>query len=104
MLKNFWWSTSLNDRRGVSWLSWAGMSMSKTKGGLGFRSLYGFYIALIGKLCWNFIKNPQSLVARVYKARYFPTTNILKADAKAGFSYIQRGIITAKDMISEGFR
>lgn len=62
--------------------------MSKTKGGLGFKSLYGFNIALIGKFCWNFIRNPRSLVARVYKARYFPTTNFLKADVKSSSSFI----------------
>lgn len=57
--------------RGINWLGWGDMSISKHKGGLGFRSLYDFNIALVGKQCWKFIKEPQSLVARLYKARYF---------------------------------
>lgn len=77
--------------------------MSKAQGGLGFRSLYGLNIALIEKLCWNIVKNPQPLVARVPKARYFPATSFLKANVKSGSSFIWRGIVTARNTISEGF-
>lgn len=38
------------------------MSMSKGAGGMGFRDLYGFNIALLGKHCWNFLSKPNSLV------------------------------------------
>lgn len=51
MLNKYWWCTSSNDRRGISWLSWDSMSSSKSKGGMSFRNLYGFNIALLGKLC-----------------------------------------------------
>lgn len=53
--------------------------MTKFDGGLGFRDLHGFNLAMLGKQCWNFINRPDSLVARVYKARYFPTTSIFDA-------------------------
>lgn len=32
--------------------------MVKSKGGLGFRDLYGFNLALLGKHVWNFLNNP----------------------------------------------
>lgn len=53
--------------------------MTKIKGGLGFRDLHGFNLALLGKHVSNFASNPQSLVARVYKARYFPNSHVLQA-------------------------
>lgn len=57
ILNKFWWISRSDDKKGVHRLSWEAMSMSKSKGGLGFCSLYGFNIALLGKICWNLIKN-----------------------------------------------
>lgn len=80
------------------------MCMSITNGGLGFRSLYGFNIALLGKHVWNFMNNPQSLFSRVYKARYFPDTSILKEKKGHNPSFIWQGILTAMESLSKGFR
>ncbi|KAL8099954.1 hypothetical protein AgCh_032277 [Apium graveolens] len=74
------------------------------KGGLGFRDLYGFNIALLGKHCWNFINNPQSLVSRVYKERYFSNTTMLGAKKGQNPSFIWQGIMTAKTELQKGFR
>lgn len=104
MLNKYWWCTSSNDRRGISWLSWDAMSTSKSKGGMGFRNLYGFNIALLGKNCWNFIKKPQSLVARVFKARYYPNSHFLHASVSLGSSYVWSGIMTAKNSIFKGYK
>lgn len=40
--------------------------------GLGFRDLYGFNLSLPGKQGWKFISNPETLVTRVFKAKYYP--------------------------------
>lgn len=52
--------------------------MAKTDGGLGYRDLYGFNLALLGKLCWNFLNKPDYLVAQLYKARYFPNKSLFE--------------------------
>ncbi|XP_074378321.1 uncharacterized protein LOC141719854 [Apium graveolens] len=104
MLNKYWWCTSSSDRRGISWLSWDSMSSSKSRGGMGFRNLYSFNIALLGKHCWNFIKKPHSLVARVYKARYYPDSHFLHASVSPGSSYIWSGIMTARRNICKGYR
>lgn len=54
-----------------------GQDVLSDGGGLGFRSLHDFNQALFGKYIWNFVNNPASLVAKVYKAKYFQECNIL---------------------------
>lgn len=80
------------------------MSVSKSNGGTGFRDLYGFNIALLGKHVWNFMHKPQSLVSRVYRARYFSDGNVLKAGKGSKPSFIWSGIHTAKEELKSGFR
>lgn len=80
------------------------MSMTKQKGGLGFRSLYGFDIALLGKHIWKCSQNPDLLVSRILKAKYFPDTHILKAKKGQGSSFIWTGLWNAKEVLKKGFR
>lgn len=53
--------------------------MAKGRGRLGFRSLFGFNIALLGKQVWRCVNHPELLVSRVLKARYFPDSSMLNA-------------------------
>lgn len=80
------------------------MCSSKSKGGLGFRNLHGFNLALLGKHIWSFINKPSSLVARVYKARYFVDYNVLHAGRGTGSSFIWNGIWEAKECMKGGYR
>lgn len=104
MMNDFWWSSNSNNNRGIRWLSWEKMSMARNEGGLGFRNLYGFNVALLGKHCWNFLNKLNSLVSRVFKARYFPNTSFSLATRSGGASYIWSGIWTAKETLIRGFR
>ena len=49
MMNGYWWKSNSNNYRGLCWLSWENMSMVKSKGGMGFRDLHGFNLALLGK-------------------------------------------------------
>lgn len=51
--------------------------MSKSRGGMGFKSLFGFNIALLGKQVWKCIEQPELLVSRILKARYFAGVHVL---------------------------
>lgn len=105
IFNNYWWrSGGATNQKGINWLSWINMCSVKTEGGMGFRNLYGFNIALLGKHVWNFLHNTTSLVARLYKVRYFPNSNVLKASRGHGASFIWTGIYTAKEDLYKGFR
>lgn len=71
IMNNYRWSSNNNNKKGINLLSWEKMSLAKCNAGLGSRSLHGFNLALLGKHVWNFLRNPSSLVARIFKARYF---------------------------------
>ena len=55
------------------------MCTLKEEGGLGFRDLKAFNLALLAKQGWHLQMNNNSLVHRVLKARYFPNTDFLHA-------------------------
>ena len=66
MLNWYWWKTANNSSKGIRWLAWNKMYTAKDRGGLGFRSMHGFNLALLGKHVWNFLNNQRSLVARIF--------------------------------------
>jgi hypothetical protein len=43
--------------------------MRKEFGGMGFRHLHGFNLAMLGKQGWNLLTNQDTIVARIFKAR-----------------------------------
>lgn len=104
MMNAFWCKYNSSNNKGVKWLSWSRMSMSKANGGLGFRDLHGFNLAMLGKQCWNLIKNPSTLVAKLLKARYYPNCNLLQACRTGGSSVTLSGIWAAKENMKEGLR
>lgn len=47
--------------------------------GLGFRDLKAFNLAPLAKQGWRLLSNPQFLLARVPKDKYFPHCNFIQA-------------------------
>jgi len=70
LLMNFWWEKNAK-KKGIPWIAWKRLQYSKKEGGLGFRDLAKFNDALLAKQVWRIINNPNSLFARIMKARYF---------------------------------
>nr|KYP38216.1 Putative ribonuclease H protein At1g65750 family [Cajanus cajan] len=52
MLNSFWWGSNHHTGRGIKWLSWDKLTMRKEYGGMGFRHLHGFNLAMLGKQGW----------------------------------------------------
>ncbi|KAL8127117.1 hypothetical protein AgCh_014147 [Apium graveolens] len=104
LMNGYWWNSGEAQTKGIWWLSWERMGVAKCQGGMGFRNLVGFNLALLGKHIWNFLENPHSLVARVFKARYYPNNHLLQAIRGGGSSYIWSGLWEAKEMLKTGYR
>lgn len=77
-VRQFWWSTC-KEKHKIPWIALEKITRSKKKGGLGIRDLRDFNIVLLAKQSWRMMQNPQSLLARVYKAKYFSKSSLLEA-------------------------
>lgn len=75
------------------------MCKAKSKGGMGFKNLQIFNQSVLAKQGWRFLIYPDSLVSRVFKAKYFPTTDFLNASICRHPSY---GF--GRDLLHKGIR
>lgn len=101
-MSKFFWNSSNENSSHISWMSWNRMSKHKHAGGLGFKCLRDFNLSMLGKQCWRLITNSDSLVARVYRAKYYAQGEFLGAKLGGSPSFIWRSIFEAKQVISSG--
>ncbi|MCH88735.1 RNA-directed DNA polymerase (Reverse transcriptase), partial [Trifolium medium] len=104
MLNSFWWGAKGENRKGIRWMSWERLTMRKEWGGMGFRSIHGFNIAMLGKQGWNFLTKPDAMVSRVFKAKYFPNGDFLGSSLGHNPSYVWRSIWSSRIVLREGYR
>lgn len=88
LMCKFWWKNSTKRDKNMYWMCWERMSKQNLVGGLGFRRLHDFNVALLGKQGWRLIVHLNMLVSRVYKARYYPNDNFLNAKIGTNPSYV----------------
>lgn len=69
------------------------MNYSKKEGGLGFRDIENFNIAVLAKQAWRFLQSPETLLSRLLKSRYFHDTDILHAQLGKQPSHGWRSIL-----------
>lgn len=72
------------------------------RGGLGFRSLTSFNLAMLAKQGWRLLKEPQSLVAKIYKGKYYKHSGVPEATLGRSPSLIWKSIWSAMKVIREG--
>ena len=88
--------------KGVKWMSWERLCGVKEDGGLGFKKLRSFNIAMLAKQSWRLINNINPIVTQLMRARYYPNSYFLNAQIAANPSYACRSIIESKDVVRQG--
>ena len=86
MIRKFWWGQRQDESK-IPWVSWEKMCRAKSNGGMGFRNLQAFNLAMLMKQGWSLLSNPNSLCAKVFKARYYPNGNVLNSKLGCSPSY-----------------
>jgi hypothetical protein len=73
----------------MHWIGWEKMKLPKSEGGLGFRDLFSFNMAM-------------RYAFRVLSAKYFPDGDVLKARPLTGMSYVWRSILKGIQLLKAG--
>jgi hypothetical protein len=72
------------------------MITPKARGGMGFRDYRIFNQALLARQAWRLLENPDSLCARVLKAKYYPNgelqDTVFTGNASSSWQAIQYGL------------
>uniref|UniRef100_A0A803PXY9 Reverse transcriptase n=1 Tax=Cannabis sativa TaxID=3483 RepID=A0A803PXY9_CANSA len=101
MMAKYWWQSNSKKARGVSWVSWSRLCIHRSVGGLGFCSLRDYNLSLLGKQAWRLLQQENSLVGRLFKARYYPRGSFLNASLGNSPSYIWRSLFETQSLIKE---
>ena len=102
-IAKFWWSTKGNNR-GLHWIAWEKICVPLEKGGLGFKDLLNFNLALLAKQLWRLLHHPNFLLACVLKGRYYLHISPMEVKTSNSPSYGWRSILAAQNLLSEGLR
>lgn len=99
LINSFWWGNKQRQEKSIMWMKWDRMCREKDKGGLGFKTLNEFNLAQLGKQVWRLMTNPNSLVTRFIKAKYYSSSSFLVAKQGSNPSYICRSLLATKELI-----
>lgn len=103
VLAIFWWSPR-EERKGLHWLTRNRLIIPKKEGGLGFRDIENFNLALLDKQVWRLLQKPECLLARVLPGKYYADTNIRNARVRKKSSFTWRSILHGRDLLKQGMR
>jgi hypothetical protein len=78
------------------------MCLPKFAGGLGFRDIEIFNLALLACQAWRILENPESLSARILKSVYYPSIDFLEANLGTHPYQVWRALVEGRDAMKQG--
>ena len=99
MAKFRWGQTKLEKK--IDWLKWDKLFKAKEVGGIGFKDLHSFNVALLAKQGWRLSHISNSLSYCMMKANFFPSCHFLHAKLRSNPSFLWRNILGARDIVRE---
>ncbi|XP_028784473.1 uncharacterized protein LOC114740485 [Neltuma alba] len=100
LISRFWWGQKDEEGR-IHWKSWKSLSAPKMEGGLGFRDLELFNLALLAKTAWRILLNPEDFWCRILKGLYFPECDFLNAKKGNKASWCWSSILEGRELLKE---
>uniref|UniRef100_A0A453QXK3 Reverse transcriptase domain-containing protein n=1 Tax=Aegilops tauschii subsp. strangulata TaxID=200361 RepID=A0A453QXK3_AEGTS len=91
MMRQYWWGVE-NGKRKMAWVAWDKLILPKPKGGLGFRDMRAHNQALLAKQALRLLMTPESLCARLLRAKFFPNGTLVDTVFPSNSSAVWKGI------------
>lgn len=66
----YWWGNK-SANSGIRWMAWEKLCEVNEEGGLDFKKLRDFNVAMLAKQAWRLINNVNPLVTKLMQARYY---------------------------------
>ncbi|CAN0875059.1 Uncharacterized mitochondrial protein AtMg00310 [Linum grandiflorum] len=85
-------------------MRWEKLCVAKDYGGMGFKDLYGFNLAMLGKFGWKLLTDNTTLVVRILKTKYFPQGDFLSVNLGSNPSLTWGSIMEARLVVKLGYR
>ena len=101
IIAKFWWGGG-KEKKGIHWLRWNLLCVSKLDRGLGFRDFESFNLALLAKQGWRLMQEEKTLCHKVLKAKYFPNADFLQAEIGNNPSFLWRSLLEGKTVLETG--
>ncbi|KAF7810509.1 reverse transcriptase [Senna tora] len=101
VVAKFWWGGKEGEGR-IHWQAWSKLTKSKNEGGMGFREFEAFNNALLEKLAWRLLVNPNELWDKVIKGIYFPHSDFLFANKGSRASWGWSSILAGREILKLG--
>ncbi|XP_024163967.1 uncharacterized protein LOC112170934 [Rosa chinensis] len=98
---SFFWGDTY-DKKKIHWRSWERLCLTKDEGGMGFKNMFAYNLAMLAKQGWRLLSNPNSLIARLYKARYYPNNSFWEAELGDSPSFSWRSILQGRPVLKAG--
>ena len=92
VVRAFWWGHETGERK-LHLINWDRVCQPRRLGGLGLKKFKTMNQAMITKQFWRIHHNPHSLLARTFKAKYFPRGPIQDCCPKPHHSWYWKNII-----------
>ena len=87
LLGLFWWGHELGEHK-LHLIKWDQLCQPKRNGGLGIKKFSLMNQAMLAKQYWRITQNSNSLLARTFKAKYFPRGSMQECSPKPHHSWI----------------
>lgn len=87
-----WWD-SIPDKKKLCLVAWDTLTLPKYAGGLDFRDIETFNDALLAKIGWRLLKDPNSLLAQVLLGKYVKNSSFMDCTVIASASHGWRSIM-----------
>jgi hypothetical protein len=101
-ISQYWWGDD-EDKKRIHWQAWWKLCLPKFKGGMGFRAFNSFNLAMLAKQVWRLLYYPDSLCARVLRAKYYPNGKLLQTKLKSGSSFTWQSVLAGLECFKHGY-